>query len=126
MNRLRQIHLYLGCLFAPLLAFFAISGLWQTYRLNYQYRSGDTSPRVQQMLALLSTVHGGHQLKGPKPDTLSSPALKLFVSTMALSLLLTMVLGVVMAFRFGHARAAAACLAAGVAIPLGLIALVLF
>ena len=31
MKRLRAIHLYLSCVFAPLLLFFAISGIWQTW-----------------------------------------------------------------------------------------------
>lgn len=29
MKKLRSIHLYLGCIFAPLLLFFAVSGIWQ-------------------------------------------------------------------------------------------------
>ena len=30
MKTLRTLHLYLGCIFAPILIFFAVSGLWQT------------------------------------------------------------------------------------------------
>jgi uncharacterized iron-regulated membrane protein len=30
----REIHLYLGCLFAPILIFFAVTGAWQLYRWN--------------------------------------------------------------------------------------------
>ena len=123
MNRLRQIHLYLGCVFAPLLGFLAVSGLWQNYQWHNPWLRLTNHPRLQQKLAELSTLHTGARLKMGHPDTLSSPAVKLFVDTMALSLLLTMVLGVVMAFRFGHARIATGCLVAGVVIPLGLIAL---
>ncbi len=122
MNRLRQLHLYLGCMFAPLLAFFALSGLWQNYLWNY-YGFGplSTHPRLKHLVSVLSTLHTTHGLKSG--EQLSSPAMRIFVDLMALSLLATMALGVVMAFRFGRARVTAACLAAGVLVPLGLIAL---
>ena len=51
MNRLRQLHLHLGCLFAPLFAFFAVSGLWQTYGLHYG-QANEAHPRVRGVLAL--------------------------------------------------------------------------
>ena len=31
MTRLRSLHLYLGCIFAPMLLLFAITGIWQTF-----------------------------------------------------------------------------------------------
>jgi len=34
MQKLRQIHLYLGCFFAPMILFFALSGVWQEFGLN--------------------------------------------------------------------------------------------
>jgi hypothetical protein len=40
---------------------------------------------------------------------------------MAISLLVTMVLGVVMAFRFGRTRLALLSLAAGIVVPVGII-----
>jgi hypothetical protein len=121
MNRLRQIHLYLGCVFAPLLAFFALSGLWQSFFLNNTWHLASTHPRLQHLQSLLLTLHTGRSLK--MGDTLSSPALRYFVAAMALSLLLTMLLGIVMAFRFGRGRVASICLVAGIVIPLGLVAL---
>ena len=45
MQKLRSIHLYLGCIFAPLLVFFAISGIWQT--LGFQ----------SEFLRKLSSIH---------------------------------------------------------------------
>ena len=110
MNTLRRIHLYLGCVFAPLLTFFAISGTWQTLGLTW-----DHSP-----LALLSTIHMSRGLKRPPGalySTLTSPGLRLFVLIMALSLVTTIVLGVIMAFRFGRGRIVILCLGAGFAIP---------
>ena len=123
MNRLRQIHLYLGCVFAPLLAFFALSGVWQNLFINFTWRLAANHPRLQHLQSLLLTLHTGRRLKSGA--TLSSPTFRYFVAAMALSLLVTMALGIVMAFRFGRARIVVACLVVGVAIPLGLIAIVL-
>ena len=108
MKKLRSLHLYLGCIFAPLLLFFAISGIWQM--------CGVTSPT----LAWLSTIHTSRMLK--LGGTLTSPGLKFFVMLMAVSFILTTVLGVVMALKFGtNRRTAIYCLAAGIAIPLAAI-----
>lgn len=111
MKKLRSIHLYLGCVFAPLLTFFAISGLWQM-----NYRSGGHTPTA---LTWLSTIHTGRSLKVADDgvDSLSSPYLQWVIGLMAVSLVLTIALGVVMAFKFGRGKSALACLAAGVAAP---------
>lgn len=122
MKQLRQIHLYLGCLFAPLLCFFAVSGIWQTYFLHWPDRTTQYNPK---MLALLSTLHTGRGLKSQASNDLSSPAIKVIIVTMAASLLITMILGVVMAFRFGRGRIVVACLLGGVIVPAILVALAL-
>ena len=108
MQKLRSIHLYLGCIFAPLLLFFAISGIWQTLGLR--------SPSLD----WLSSIHTAVRFKnGHEPG---SPALKIFVVTMAGSFIVTTVLGVVMALNYGRSRKAAVySLAIGVVIPLALI-----
>jgi ABC-type spermidine/putrescine transport system permease subunit II len=105
MQKLRSLHLYLGCIFAPLLLFFALSGLWQTLGLHWP------------ILARLSTIHTGHPLKNG--HWLGSAVLGAFVVVMAVSFIVTTVLGVVMAVKFGRSRrAACACLAFGVVFPL--------
>lgn len=104
MNKLRSIHLYLGCIFAPLLLFFAGSGLWQM-------AGGEPA-----LLQKLSTIHTGGQLKDG--SSLTSVPLKAFVFVMAISFIVTTLLGVVMALRFGGSRKAAlACLACGILVP---------
>jgi hypothetical protein len=107
MQKLRSIHLYLGCLFAPMLLFFSISGIWQTYDFNYEH---------SRLLALMSTIHTSRNLK---MGGLTSPLLRDFVLAMSASFLTTVILGVVMALKFGRSRKAAlGCLIAGVLIPL--------
>ncbi len=51
MKNLRSLHLYLGCIFAPLLLFFAASGIWQTLGIRLP------------LLQRLSTIHTSHVLK---------------------------------------------------------------
>lgn len=104
MKKLRSLHLYLGCIFAPLLLFFALSGIWQMIGFN------------SKTLALLSTIHTSKALK---IGTFTSPALKCFVIVMAASFILTTLLGVMMALKYGASRRAAIyCLLAGLVIPL--------
>ena len=108
MQKLRSIHLYLGCVFAPLLLFFAISGIWQTLGLH------------SQLLDRLSTIHTSHQLKSG--GGLTSVFLMIFALVMAASFIVTTILGVAMAIRHGgNRRSAFYCLAFGVIFPLVLI-----
>jgi hypothetical protein len=113
MQKLRRVHLYLGCFFAPMLLFFTVSGMWQTLGWN------DHS----QVLEVLSTIHKNHGLKrGPN---LTSPELTLFILAMALAFIFSIMTGIAMAFRFGHGRAAFLALAAGIIIPFVFILLAL-
>jgi len=107
MKKLRAIHLYLGCIFAPMLIFFAVSGLWQTLPMGITQHS--------RIFALLSSIHTSH---GMKVGSLTSIYMMGFVMLMALSPILNIVLGVVMAFKFGHKRAAFYSLAGGIVVPL--------
>jgi hypothetical protein len=110
MQKLRRLHLYLGCFFAPMLLFFAISGIWQTFRLN------DKIP----ILKTLSAIHTSHTHKGPGWQP-TSPYLELFVVAMSVGLVFSIIIGVIMAFKFGRGKLTLASLAAGILIPLTLI-----
>ncbi|HWW01383.1 MAG TPA: hypothetical protein VNZ64_16930 [Candidatus Acidoferrum sp.] len=104
MQKLRSVHLYLGCIFAPLLLFFAVSGIWQT--LGYQ----------PEFLHKLSSIHT--QARWKEGGELGSFPLRMFVIVMAVSFIVTTILGVIMAIKFGRNRKAAFyCLALGLAIP---------
>ncbi len=108
MQQLRSLHLYLGCLFAPLLLFFALSGIWQTLGWN--------TPLLQK----LSSLHTEHSWKDH--SELGSFPMRMVVVLMAVSFIITTVLGIVMAVRFGRSRNAAwISLGLGVVIPLCLV-----
>jgi len=114
MQKLRSIHLYLGCVFAPLLLFFTLSGIWQMFGLHAH----------SHFLQRLSTIHTSHGLKAG--GSLTSLYLKVFVLIMAISFIATTILGIVMALKFGKSRRAAFyCLAAGVVFPLAIIGITL-
>jgi hypothetical protein len=114
MTFLRRLHLYLGCFFAPMLVFFCVSGMWQVFGLQW----GENA----KTLHLLSTIHMGRNVKTvPGAYTFDSPWLEYFVILMAASLIISIILGVIMAFKFGRGTLALASLAGGVLIPLILI-----
>jgi ABC-type nitrate/sulfonate/bicarbonate transport system permease component len=115
----RDIHLYLGCLFAPILIFFAVTGAWQLYRWNDSNKNGYIAPKP---LKMLSAIHKDQHLGG-KRYSVYTP-LRSFMFLSAAGLVLTTVLGIIMAFRFGRSIIAPLlCLGAGVAIPVAIILL---
>jgi len=113
---LRTLHLYLGCIFGPLLLFFAVSGIWQTLKLHL-------APEGPGALAVLSTIHTSRALKSQHGvATLSSPLLEVLVIAMSVGLVVTAVVGVVMAIRWGRSRRAVwLALGVGVLLPLVLV-----
>ncbi len=110
MKRLRQLHLYLGTLFAPLLIFFAASGAWQLFGLHQDARDGSYSAPAS--LAALAAIHKHSHLPGT-PNKADAP-LRWFSLVAAIGMVITTVLGIAMAFRFTAGwRPVALCLAAG-------------
>jgi hypothetical protein len=114
MVSLRKLHLYLGCLFAPVLIFFAVSGTWQLYRFHDSAKDG--SYVAPQPIKTLSAVHMDSHLPGKRARDYT-PLRTFFVAASA-GLVVTTLLGVVMAYRFSaSAIGPTLCLTAGVAIP---------
>lgn len=109
MTQLRTLHLYLGCIFAPMLLLFALSGIWQTVGI----RGGS-------VMSLLSALHTSHKQKSG--GGFANPFWKLLVVLMALSFVTTTILGILMAVKYGkNRRVAYYCLGAGVLVPVLLI-----
>ena len=118
MKILRELHLYLGCLFAPVLIFFAVTGAWQLFGLHRGTKDGSyTPPRA---LVYLSEVHKVQHI--PYTSAEAATPLRYFFLAAALGLVVSTILGIVMAFRFGRSRAAVvSCLTAGVVVPLAIL-----
>lgn len=114
MQFLRRIHLYLGCLFAPALILFAVTGSWQLYRMHDSTKDG--SYHAPLALQTLSAIHMNSHLPGKKASV--ETPLRAFSLAAAIGLVVTTILGVIMAFRFArNALVPALCLVAGVAVP---------
>ena len=112
MQNLRRFHLYLGCFFGPMIIFFALSGIGQEFGMQ----------RYGAWLRYLSAIHTGSMLKSQSHHP-SSIYLQGFVILMGLSLAITVVLGIVLAFKYGHGKVTLASLIAGILIPLAIIIL---
>ena len=97
LKTVRLVHLYLGCFFTPLLAFFVITGCLQAFDLHEQDKNAPYSARAD-FLGHLSNVHmHGGQEKGP----IAWP-FRLVVSAITAGFLIMSGLGVWMAFRFSQ------------------------
>jgi len=118
MKKLRQYHLYLGCIFAPALIFFAVTGSWQLFGKHRGLKDG--SYRPARSVVILSSIHETQHLPGTSDD--KETPLKFFMLAAAVGLVITTALGIMMAFRFSpHKAPVLICLAAGVAIPITLL-----
>lgn len=67
MRLIRQWHLYLGLLFAPMLLLFAISGALQVFRLNEEKGYGGTPPAWMVWIAAIHKNQGPPVAKPSKP-----------------------------------------------------------
>ena len=142
MKKVRQLHLYLGTLFAPLIIFFALTGILQTLELH----EGNGTP---QWIAQIASVHKHQALQGDEPKRPRPPEngaqnapdrprpdgdeaenkrgpspwpLKWFVVLMSLGLTITSGLGIYMAFKYERNRAIVwGLLIAGTLLPLALL-----
>jgi hypothetical protein len=118
MKKLRQLHLYLGCIFAPVLIFFAVSGAWQMFELHRGKKDGSYEP--PKIIHALTSVHEVQRLPGANPEE-KSP-LRYFFLAAAIGLVATTVLGIVMAYRHGRSKTVTiACLLAGVVVPVAIL-----
>lgn len=119
---LRNIHLYLGCVFAPLLLFFVVSGCWQTFELHH----GQKSAQGYQPPAIVKSLSDVHTEQRWEEEWPSSKMFRILVLAMSVGVLITTILGIVMAFKFTKPWVVWACLAVGTLAPAGMIWLVSF
>jgi hypothetical protein len=114
MRFLRTLHLYLGCLFAPILIFFAVTGSWQLF--NWHESKKDKTYTAPAVLAALSFVHKDAHIPGT-PGRQPTP-LRYFMLAAAAGLITTTIIGIIMAYRFSQRPiVATVCLLLGIALP---------
>ncbi len=91
-KRLRAIHTWLGVFFSPLLLLFIVTGWWQTYATDETKDHGAANA----FLDRLSDIHTSDYFKHHAGEPHASDHFKLYVSAMAVTLILSI-----------HARAGA-------------------
>lgn len=117
MKTIRQAHLYLGCIFAPLMIYFALSGIWQVFRLNDIPKNEPSAMRT--VLHAISNPHTHSTLPGSDPKTSQSPLFNWLAALAGAGIVLTSVLGIVLAFRFSKRPLVVfGCLLAGLFAPI--------
>jgi hypothetical protein len=96
MKLIRRLHLHLGCFFAPLLLFYVATGWYQTFNPHRAKGLGE----AEGWMGRLRSVHVDQIY--PRSGVVRYAAPKVFralVAVMAAAFILTVVLGVILAFR---------------------------
>lgn len=124
MRRIRQLHLYLGLFFAPMLLLFAVSGALQVYRINEEKGYGGPPPAWMQWIAAIHKNQAAPRDKGTRPKPTVSPSsvssqpavstglepakqpekrggawLKVFAVWLAIALAISTILGIIIALN---------------------------
>jgi hypothetical protein len=129
----RLIHFYLGVFFAPLVIFFAFTGILQVFKLHETYR--ETPGSQGDWIAWFGQFHKEQAWIAPRvapakaaPPKAKEPhestPMKWLVALMGACLIATTFLGLWIAFNYpSRRRGFLVALGAGILIPLGLMAL---
>ncbi len=113
---LRKVHLYSSCAVAPLLLFFIISGSWQTFMLHRGTKDNSYTPPA--IVAQLSAVHTHQSLPAAEGASTTKTPFRIIVVLMCVGLVLTISIGVIMAFRVSpRKRRVWLTLAVGAVVP---------
>ena len=95
MKFVRRLHLYLGCFFAPLLLFYIATGWYQTLHPDRRKNPG----AEDDWIGRLRSVHVDQIYPSDHANTYSPALFRALVVLMALALIITVALGIFLAFR---------------------------
>ena len=95
MKLIRRWHLYLSCFFAPMLIFYISTGWYQTFNPNRNKAFGEKGSFVTR----LRSIHVDQIYPTYKATDFSPILFKYLVVLMSICLLLTIVLGLFLAFK---------------------------
>ncbi|MEW6160803.1 MAG: hypothetical protein AB1813_25525 [Verrucomicrobiota bacterium] len=91
----RRLHLYLGCFFAPLFLFYVATGWYQTLYTNRNKTIGEKGDWISK----LTSIHVDQIYPGEKASGYSPTLFRILVVVMSISLIITVGLGIYLAFR---------------------------
>jgi hypothetical protein len=94
-QRIRQLHTWLGVFFSPLLLLFIITGWWQTFVSD----DDKTKGLFNSTMAKFSSIHTDDYFPRHSGSHHQSGHFKILVACMAVALILTIFLGLTLAFQ---------------------------
>jgi hypothetical protein len=121
MKTLRAVHLYLGCAFAPLLAFYIITGFLQTF--DWHESRKDNSYHPPKWAEQAASVHM-HQRLRPEDRSKAGTRwpMRFVAGAMCVGAFSTVTLGLMLAWQLAKQRKKAMlALAAGTIIPVAVV-----
>lgn len=92
---LRRAHLYLGVFFTPLLIFYVVTGWYQTVNIDRRKGLGEAETMVDKMVS----IHVDQVYPSAAATRWDTGPFKILVVIMSIALILTVALGMVLAFR---------------------------
>jgi len=118
MKRLRRVHLYLGCFFAPLLIFYVSTGWYQTVNPDRRKGVADSTD----LISRLSRVHVEQYYPSESATGYRTKFFRLLVVLMAIALITTVILGIILAIRTSrNPWRVWLCIALGIVLPVVLL-----
>ncbi len=118
---LRKAHLYLGCFFAPVLVFFIVSGVAQTFDLHVQRKNSSYVP--PQVLRTMAEVHQHQRVTTKDVRPPPSENFRLFVLAMSIGLFLNIALGITMAFKSVDPKTVWVVILLGILVPIAILSM---
>jgi hypothetical protein len=94
-KNIRRWHLYLSCFFAPMLLFYIGTGWYQTFNVNRNKLQGEGG----NWIAKLRSVHVDQILPADAATGYSPHLFRWAVALMSICLIVTILLGMILAFR---------------------------
>ncbi|MBL9170387.1 MAG: hypothetical protein JNN07_21810 [Verrucomicrobiales bacterium] len=94
-RKLRQLHLFLGCFFAPLLLFFVATGWYQTLQMDRRKEPAEAESLISRLVA----VHTDQIYPAAYANSWSPVLFRWLVIVMSLALIATVILGVILAIK---------------------------
>jgi hypothetical protein len=114
MKNIRRWHLYLSCFFAPLLLFYIATGWYQTFTTQRNKALGEQSDLPSKLVS----VHVDQIYPSQTAESYSPKLYQGLVVAMSISLIITIALGLYLAFAVGRPKWAVwASLLLGIFLP---------
>lgn len=100
MKQVRRWHLFLSLFFAPLLLFYVATGWYQTLTANRNKTPGEQDDLVSK----LTSIHVDQIYPSTAAESFNPKAFQVLIVVMSISLIVTIALGIYLAFTVGRPK----------------------